>query len=220
MRAKATPADLRQDLKFWVQEWFLRVSSINLNPKCCWVLLLVIFVPVIKLFDHHNLQKSYTGLWFQGSGRGGMAVNNKSKKLSDHIFNCNYETERKQWEMRWGYELPKPILTMFFLQQGYIHLPKQQHQTTTKCSNTWAYGETFPFKTTVFMARSIWFGISWFLSSFTVLLDLTPSQVPIPCSWLHTCLYLPRGYPVLYKSAIFTFGSKESYSHQYNYLIA
>lgn len=136
-----------------------------------------------------------------------MAVNGHSRKLSDHIFNCNHEVEREQeLEVRWGCELSKPSTTdVPSPTRLYTTYP---NSTTEWGSNTWAYGGALLIQnTTVLITRSIWFWRGAYLDFFSLLfLDPAPSEVFILRSWLPAYLsqettlcswFIPREYPVL-----------------------
>lgn len=168
-----------------------------------------------------------------------MAVNGHSRKLSDHIFNCNREVEREQeLEVRWGCELSKPSTSD-------VPSPTRLYTTYPNSTTKWVSGAPTPEpmggalliqNTTVLITRSIWFWRGAYLDFFFLLfLDPAPSEVLILRSWLPaylsqetTSLSLPGDYPLLlvYPKRIpsfadrFTFGSKESNCHQPSYEVA
>lgn len=98
-----------------------------------------------------------------------MAVNGHSRKLSDHIFNCNREVEREQeLEVRWGCELSKPSTRD-------VPSPTRLYTTYPNSTTKWGSGAPTPQliggalliqNTTVLITRSIWFWRGAYLDFF------------------------------------------------------
>lgn len=178
------------------------------------VLLLVIFCCRGETLWPTQLTEG-RALWGYSRGRvrndgEGMAVNGHSRKLSDHIFNCNREVEREQeLEVRWGCELSKPSTRD-------VPSPTRLYTTYPNSTTEWGSGAPTPQliggalliqNTTVLITRSIWFWRGAYLGFFFLLfLDPAPSEVLILRSWLPAYLsqettlcscFIPREYPVL-----------------------
>lgn len=157
-----------------------------------------------------------------------MAVNGHSRKLSDHIFNCNREVEREQeLEVRWGCELSKPSTRD-------VPSPTRLYTTYPNSTTKWGSGAPTPQliggalliqNTTVLITRSIWFWRGAYLGFFFSAFPGSSSERSSHTQILTTSLSLPGDYPLLlfYPKRIpsfadrFTFGSKESNCHQSSY---